>query len=210
MRVSAIIPAYNEERTIKGVLDVLLGMDEIHEVIVVSDGSTDNTAGIARAVGATVVELATNCGKGGAMKAGLAQCDADIILFLDADLIGLTENHVKKLLQPVINNQYQMSVGIFEGGRLATDLAQKISPFLSGQRAVRRDVIDKITNMELTKFGIETALTRYVRQHNIRYTKVVLENMSHMMKEEKLGWKKGIIARFKMYADILKGLKPAR
>jgi len=210
MVVSAIIPAYNEERTVGKVIQVLLEMDEIHEVIVVSDGSTDHTAQVARQAGAKVIELPANLGKGGAMKAGLDCCSGDIVLFLDADLLGLTQNHVKALLKPVLDNDYGMSVGVFEDGRFSTDLAQKISPFLSGQRAVRRDVLDKICNMEMTKFGVEIALTRCVRKYNIPYTRVMLKNMSHIMKEEKLGWKKGVQARIKMYWEILRGLSLAR
>ena len=206
MQISAIIPAYNEAPTIKKVIEVLSQLEEIQETIVVSDGSEDRTAQIARQAGARVIELMRNIGKGGAMKVGLDHCGADIVLFLDADLIGLTPEHVRNLLQPVVSGETDMSIGIFDGGRFSTDLAQKISPFLSGQRAVKKAVLQDLFNMEVAKFGIEVALTDYVRKNNIPYQKVRLPQMTHVMKEEKLGWKKGIWARLKMYWEILRSL----
>ena len=95
MRIAAIIPAYNEEKTIGDVLSVVTECKQIDQVIVVSDGSTDDTVKIARQFGGVeVVELMENRGKGGAMKAGLEHTRAGIILFLDADLIGLTGDHI--------------------------------------------------------------------------------------------------------------------
>mgnify|MGYP001415364370 FL=1 len=65
MCVSAIIPAYNEEKTIGGVLRTIKSVSLITEIIVISDGSTDGTAQIARNYGAHVIELSENIGKGG-------------------------------------------------------------------------------------------------------------------------------------------------
>ncbi|MGE4282190.1 MAG: glycosyltransferase family 2 protein [Clostridia bacterium] len=210
MSISAIIPAYNEAATIGKVIHTISHIEEVEEIFVVSDGSTDETAEIARQCGAKVIELSINRGKGGAMKVGLDSCNADIVLFLDADLIGLTERHIRNLLAPVKNNQVDMTIGIFDGGRFSTDLAQKISPFLSGQRVIRKKVLDNMCNLDIAKFGVEVALTNYVRKNKIPYCKVILEHMSHVMKEEKLGWRKGVQARIKMYWDILKGLTLVR
>ena len=62
--VTAIIPAYNEEGTIGKIVSVVRQIDEIKEIIVVSDGSEDNTAEVARQAGARVIELVENTGKG--------------------------------------------------------------------------------------------------------------------------------------------------
>ena len=99
-----MIPAYNEEQTIADVVKCVKSIDKIQKVIVVSDGSTDSTAEIARECGADVIELDENVGKGGAIRAGINECGTEIILFLDADLIGLTEKHVLDLIEPVIDN----------------------------------------------------------------------------------------------------------
>lgn len=204
MNVTAIIPAYNEELTIASVINCLRDVDRIQKIIVVSDGSTDRTAEIARECGADVIELEENVGKGGAIKAGVNECGSEVILFLDADLIGLKEKHVIDLIEPVIDNYADMTIGIFKNGRMVTDLAQKVTPYLSGQRAIKKNIIDKIPNIDITRYGVEVALTKYVEKFSIRVQEVELPDMTHVTKEEKLGLIKGVHARLKMYWDIVK------
>ncbi|MGI6713420.1 MAG: glycosyltransferase family 2 protein [Bacillota bacterium] len=207
MSVSAVIPAFNEENTVGGIVSVLTTVPEISEIIVVSDGSTDATSEVARRAGAHVIELQKNLGKGGAMKVGINACRFDIVLFLDADLIGLTTDHVKSLIYPVISRQAAVTIGIFGKGRLATDLAQFLAPYLSGQRCVRKELLTQIDCLEATRFGVEVALTKYVKEHNIDTMEIDLAGMSHVMKEEKMGFAKGLAARMKMYWEIAKMVK---
>lgn len=204
MKSAVIIPAYNEERTIGDIIRAVKQVPFISETIVVSDGSVDNTAVVAAAYGARVVPLTENLGKGGAMMVGVNSTDADVVLFLDADLIGLTPGHVADLLLPVLEGRAEMTVGIFEQGRLATDLAQFIAPYLSGQRAVKRDLFKHLSNLELTRFGVEVALTRFAKTAGISVVEVELKDMTHVMKEEKLGILRGLLARLKMYWEIAK------
>lgn len=206
MSVACIIPAYNEEKTIGDVLKTLQGIDMIDRIIVVSDGSTDNTVKIARSYDIDVIELKENHGKGGALKIGIDRVEEDVILFLDADLIGLKSNHVIELITPVLRKEVDMTVGVFEKGRIATDLAQKIAPFLSGQRAVSREVLKDISNLEITRYGVEMALTKYVEESKLKTKKVVLKDITHVMKEEKMGFIRGFKERMRMYLDILKFL----
>ncbi len=204
MCVSAVIPAYNEEQTIGNVLKCLKDVAEISQIIVVSDGSTDDTANVAKSLDVEVIELVDNIGKGGAVKAGASTCINEIVLFLDADLIGLTSKHVSDLVKPVIKNETDMTIGIFKNGRIVTDLAQKVTPFLSGQRAIKKNIFEKIPNVDISRYGIEVALTRYIDKNSIRVKEVYLEDMTHVTKEEKLGLVKGVHARLKMYWDIVK------
>lgn len=204
MSVTAIIPAFNEEQTIGNVLNCLKDVQEVTQIIVVSDGSTDGTAEVARSCGVDVIELPENVGKGGAVKSGADNCKNDIILFLDADLIGLTDRHVMDLIKPVLDNEADMTIGIFKNGRIVTDLAQKVTPCLSGQRAIRREVFNRIPNIDITRYGVEVALTKFIDKNSVRVTEVYLEDMTHVTKEEKLGLVKGVQARFKMYWDIVK------
>lgn len=204
--MAAIIPAYNEEQTISCVLAVLLGHPQVDEVVVVSDGSTDRTAEVARACGATVVDLPTNMGKGAAYWAGVQACSADVVLFLDADLIGLTPEHVDALLEPVLVGAAEMAVGVFEKGRTATDLAQIVAPYLSGQRALRRHVFASLGPVDDMRFAVEVALTRYVKRHRLQIREVALKEMTHHTKEEKQGLTRGFAARMKMYWEIVKFL----
>ncbi len=206
MNVTVIIPAYNEEQTIADVINCVKKVNKIQKIIVVSDGSRDNTAEIARKCGADVIELNENVGKGGAIKAGINKCGTEIILFLDADLIGLTEDHILDLIDPVINNKADMTVGIFKYGRMATDLAQRVSPYLSGQRAIRKSIIEKIPNIDISRYGVEAALTKYLEKCSFRVREVDLPDMTHLTKEEKLGIVKGVQERLRMYWDIVKTL----
>jgi polyisoprenyl-phosphate glycosyltransferase len=204
VKVIAIIPAYNEEKTIGEVLRVLKDIAVIDRIVVVSDGSTDGTVDVAREYDVDVIELQENKGKGGAMKAGLDSADAEVILFLDADLLGLTSGHVLSLLKPVMTGEADMTLGLFGGGRMVTDLAQKVAPYLSGQRAVRRSLLEQISDMDIARFGVEVAITRQIESQGTRVKEVVLPDMSHVMKEEKLGIVKGFAARIKMYWEIVK------
>lgn len=207
MKTAAVIPAFNEEATIGAVLDVVKQVKQISQIIVVSDGSTDQTARIAKHKGVEVLELETNIGKGGAMKRGVERTDAGVIVFLDADLIGLRKEHVEALMAPVVSGKAHMSVGVFDGGRVATDIAQVLTPFLSGQRAVLRSIIDEISDLDVARFGVEVALTRHVRDRGYKVENVLLRGLTHRMKEEKLGFGRGLMARLKMYWEIVKNVQ---
>jgi hypothetical protein len=97
-----------------------------------------------------------------------------------------------------------MTIGIFRNGRMVTDLAQKVTPYLSGQRAIKKSIIDKMPNIDISRYGVEVALTKYVEKFSIRVQEVDLPDMTHVTKEEKLGIIKGMHARLKMYWDIVK------
>ncbi|MDI3311828.1 MAG: glycosyltransferase family 2 protein [Thermoanaerobacterium sp.] len=205
--ISVIIPAYNEEKNIEDVLKVLKKIDIIDEIIVVNDGSTDNTEKVVSLYDVNLINLRTNLGKGAAVRRGIQAANGDVLVLLDADLIGFTPEHFNKLVKPVLDNNCDMTVGVFSSGRKRTDLAQKIAPFLSGQRTLKRDVfIDFIndSDVDILKYGIEVALTKYAKEKHLRVLHVQLENMTHIMKEEKLGFIKGFKARLMMYKDILK------
>ena len=203
--VAAIIPAFNEEHRIAVVLNAVLAAGIVSAVIVVNDGSTDGTAAAASAVpGVEVLTLPKNRGKGGAMRAGALHADAEVLLFFDADLIGLKPRHVQDLLAPVCAGDAAMTMGIFRGGRLWTDMAQFFAPAITGQRAIRRDIFLQIPNLESVGYGIELAINDYVHRQGLVRRDVTLRGVTHPMKEEKLGWAKGAASRMQMYRQMLK------
>lgn len=208
--VTVVIPAYNEEKTIGEVISVVKKVDLVDYIIVVSDGSCDSTAEIAKSFNVDVVELAENLGKGGALKRGVDKSSSDTIIFLDADLVGLRPEHIKSLLIPVLREEVDMTIGIFDNGRSITDLAQRVTPYLSGQRAVKKYIIDNILDFDSCRYGVEVAITKYALNNNIRTKEVVLDNLTHIMKEEKLGVVKGFAQRLKMYWDIAKIISKRR
>lgn len=84
-RVSIVIPAYHEEQVIGRVLDELRATIDYHEILVVDDGSTDDTAKVAEEHGARVIRHPYNIGNGAAVKTGIRNATGDIIVLMDAD-----------------------------------------------------------------------------------------------------------------------------
>ena|GEM_PF-236345 len=209
--LDAVVPAYNEEETIAEVVRELKKTPCIGRVIVVSDGSDDQTAAQAREAGADLVlDLAQNAGKTNAMKQGVLAAEGDYVLFLDADLCGLTCEHIHALCRPVLCDEAVSTIGIFKHGRGLTDAAQVISPFLSGQRVVPRDLFFRAIGDDVEGFGAEMAITRQMKKEDVEAETVPLEGVSHRTKEQKRGYWKGVGARTQMYSHIIKTLtKPS-
>lgn len=198
------MPAFNEATTIGAVIDAISACPQVDAVIVVDDGSEDGTAAVAVRHGARLVSLPRNLGKGAAVAAGLRATRADVLVFIDADLIGLRPEHVTALVEPVASGRAAMTVGVFEGGRAATDLAQAVAPFLSGQRAVRRDLLQSLPDLDQARYGVEMALTMRARRAGAAILAVELAGLTHRMKEEKAGLWRGFLWRLRMYWDIVK------
>ena len=212
LRVCAVVPAHNEAERIGAVLDTLAAAPEVDAVIVVDDGSTDDTfaavqnheAAQGKLAKVSVLRQTPNKGKGAAMLHGAGRAEAfDILLFFDADLVGLTPAHVADILAPVVSGRVVMALGVFRGGRGATTLAQKIAPNISGQRAIRRDVFLSVPNLAASGYGVELAITNHVLENGLPMVQVVLQDVTHPMKEEKLGFLRGFVSRLRMYYQML-------
>jgi glycosyltransferase involved in cell wall biosynthesis len=211
LRLAVIIPAYNESSRIVGVLRAIKGASIPSEIIVVDDGSADNTSEAASTVsGVKVITLTKNVGKGGAMAAGVASTDANIVMFVDADLQGLTAEHVDQIAAPMIRNECDMCVGVFRGGKIGSNAAMAVTPFLSGQRAMKRELFEGIPHIGEVRFGVEVEITEAVRKKRARVKRVSLKGVSNCFKEEKLGVIKGIQARTKMYREIREAMVRSR
>lgn len=200
--VSAIVPAFNEEKTIDAVLSVLVRSHDIDEVIVVDDGSTDRTAERARAAGARVLRQ-DNQGKSAAMRAGSRAALSPTILFVDADLTGLNEQHVSRLIEPVLRGSARMAIGLRDRGPFWNWCMATILPKIGGERAVsRRDFFEMARDAE--GFGIESAMNAYCRKRRLSVSLVPLSGVMHTLKEKKYGIVRGLIVRFKMIYDVIR------
>jgi glycosyltransferase involved in cell wall biosynthesis len=201
--VVAIIPAFNEGPRIESVISVASGSELFTSVVVVDDGSSDNTALVAEQAGAVVLRLKQNSGKPAAMLAGLKATHEPVICFLDADLLAITSEHLRQLVEPVVSGQEDAQLAVFKGGRSATTLAQLISPMLSGQRCLRRSLLDGFTEWE-SGFGIETAINAWLGRMGVNQAIVFWYGAAQVMKEEKRGLVAGALARINMYVDIVR------
>ncbi len=191
----AIIPARNEAERIGRTLNALNSRSELTSIIVVDDASTDRTSAIAEAAGATVVRLARRAGKGGALVEGIksAPKDAQAFLFLDADL-GDSATEFVKLIVPLEHSVADMTIGKLPpdpelvalgqtGGGLGivVGLARSgikrktgldLEQPLSGQRAIRREVIEAIGSSFAGGFGVEVGLTIAAAKKGFRIIEV--------------------------------------
>lgn len=170
--LSVLIPAYNEEARIACTIASLKSISEIDEIIVIDDGSNDNTASLASKEGAKVIKLIKNQGKGAALNIGAQHIVGKYVALIDADL-GDTARELKKLILPIINNEADISIAIFppaskKGG---VGIVKKISSFglksitkksfnapLSGQRAMSTEVLRNLLPLS-SGFGVEVGMT---------------------------------------------------
>lgn len=203
---TAIIPVYNEQATLKEVLRVITSSPWVDEVVVVDDASSDGSISEVDAFDIKLVRLPRNKGKSNAVSEGLKQAAGEVILLLDADLIGLNQDHIESLIRPVLENRTEISVGQFVSGSFWTTVSQHITPFLSGQRAVKRNILQDLPKLTELGYGLEIVLTRHCRKNQIPILSVPLSGLSHVVKEKKRGFIKGFLQRLKMYLQILRAL----
>jgi len=190
--ISVIICAFNEEGTIENVLKAVAKSNLVNEIIVVNDGSTDNTREIIKefkkAIAITDIHLPENRGKGFAMATGIGQTQSEIIVFLDADLTELSTRHIAKiigeLVNPIINNEADMVLG----QPYITILNYNTNPFksLTGERAVKRnDILPILEKMKDSKFGIETLINLYYQATGKIVKYILLPELDHLSKFSK-------------------------
>ncbi len=204
--VAAIVAAFNEELTIGPIIETLVASKIFRDVIVISDGSTDKTMEIARHAGASLVhQFPWRHGKGAAMMHGVSHTDAPILFFLDADLIGLKAEHLKKILQPVTNGTLAMCVGIRDRGKLLMKFSAHL-PLIGGERAMNRKIFEDIPDKFLQGFMVEGAMNYYCRSHKLPYGTVELSGLKIRHKMQKVGFWKGLKEYIKMDYEVIKAM----
>jgi glucosyl-3-phosphoglycerate synthase len=183
-RVSVCLPARNEASTIGAIVREAARLDVVSEVVVLDDGSADDTAAIATAAGARVVgeasvlpEAGPGSGKGNAMWKSLYECRGDVICWIDADLRNFRGEYIERLCAPLLAQPGTMFVKAYStrsfegaptgGGRvtelvarpllslLFPKLADIVQP-LGGEYAARRDALEVLPFVE--GWGVELGL----------------------------------------------------
>ena len=178
--ISVLVPAYNEEKGISNVLSLLKQCNFIDEIIVINDGSTDQTLNqIGRFNDIKIINLRRNHGKGFAIATGIKRVKNEIIIFIDADLINLKTFHIKKLVKYLVNNKYRSSIGypdFFKIGNLLKPIA--------GERAYfRKDLLPFLREIKKKGYGLELYLNYVFRN---KKTKVFsLKGVTNLLKHDK-------------------------
>lgn len=207
--IAAIIPAFNEAPRIGRVLDVITQAEFFNRIVVVNDGSQDDTGYVVgpfiQGRNVELISHSRNLGKGAALQTGLKVVgDMDYVMFLDADLVGLTVRHLRDLIRPLIMDQgIGMTVGRFVEGRPSVDLQQKWFAILNGQRALAAWFVRNLPDLAWSRFGVEVLLSRYARDRGVPVDTPLLKGITHVPKEEKFGLIRGFRARLNMYKEVV-------
>ncbi|MEK7596790.1 MAG: glycosyltransferase family 2 protein [Patescibacteria group bacterium] len=203
--VSIIIPAFNEGKTIGGIVKSVIGHPMVAEVIVVDDGSTDDTRTAAVSAGAKLLCLPDNGGKAGAMDMGVRAAKSDIVLFLDADIVGFTNEKISAIIDPILSGELEMHVGLLPRPslRLFSKRVFYILPVLSGMRALTKNLWHRVPRSQRDGFKIELALNYAARKWGRGTGYEIIPGLVHTIKEKKHGLRKGLCRRVKMYNELV-------
>lgn len=230
--VAAIIPCKDEADRIVATVEAVLGLDGVDKVVVVDDGSTDDTAAVADAAGADVIVHARNFGKAAALETGVRHLrelegvnatDTHAprhLLFVDGDLEGSASNlHV--LLPPILEGRADMTIATLPpqatagGGhgfvvRLARDGIVRLTGWkakqpLSGMRCLTAEAFDAATPLA-PGWGVEVGLTVDVLAAGLRIEEVPCELQHRVSGKD---WR-GQVHRAKQYRDVWRALSNRR
>ena len=214
MRVSFLIPAYNEEATIAEVLERIadLGLDA--QVVVVDDGSDDGTAAVLTQLRDSTVRVVAhpqNRGKGAAIRTGLESATGDLVLVQDADLEYDPEDW-PRLLAPILKGKARVVYGSrFTGERknmlflhwvgnrflsLVTNVLYNttLSDMETGYKAFRTDVLRSLDLRE-NRFGIEPEITAKICKRRLRIYELPISYYGRTFAEGKnITWRDGFRA----------------
>ncbi len=199
--VCCIIPAYEEAGRVASVVELARKCGFFSEIVVVDDASKDRTSREAEAAGARVMRHAENQGKAAALRTGMQSTKADVLCFLDADLVNVNEGHLHALIEPVLSGRQRSVIAVFRGGLKPTTLAQQIAPMISGQRCLLRELLDDFEDWD-SGYGVETALNAHLRTKGVEQVMVEWYGASHVMKEQKRGLLRGAAMRLQMFLEI--------
>lgn len=160
MTVSCIIPAFNEESTIKSVIRTVKNARVCDEIIVVDDGSSDNTFRIAESENVAVIKHSTNRGKGAAIKTGLKAAKGSMLLFIDADIRNLDGRKIRQMASILKSKTADVVIGTYSFNCFQTfteviyrplmglffpEVLSKITKgHLSGERGFAKKILKKL------------------------------------------------------------------
>ncbi len=207
--ISCIIPTYNESPRIGAVLDVVACQPDLSEVIVVDDGSKDNTLEIVgeylkKFPHIQLIVHKKNKGKTMAIHTGINASTGDYIFLLDADLIGLTSDNIHALIDPIQKNQADVSISMRGNPTYIQWLGIE---YISGERIFSRNIALQMLDAlpVINGFGLEVYINKFIIEHKCRIKVVFWKNVCNPWPAwKKYGFVLGIKKDIRMNRDILK------
>ena len=208
-RISCIICAFNEAPRIAAVLDVVSMHPLLGEIIVVDDGSTDDTVGMVKRFPAVkLISSPVNRGKSFAMATGVASAQYDLLMLLDADLIGIAAEHITVLAAPVLSGHAAVSLSLRKNSLW---IYRTIGlDFVSGERVISKSLLSEAQEEmhRLPRFGIEIFMNRRIIERRLSIAVTRWPDVTQARKSEKLGFWKGMLAEWRMIVDLLRVAYP--
>jgi glycosyltransferase involved in cell wall biosynthesis len=217
MKISVIIPVYNEEKTIYKLVKKVLSVNLEKELIIVDDASTDSTRKILSEINEPSVRIILkekNEGKGAALQEGFKYVTGDIVIIQDADL-EYDPNDYYKLIEPIINNNADVVFGsrflgyprkaLFFWHTLGNKILTLISNMLNNINITDMETCYKVFKAEILKeikftskrFGFEPEFTAKVAKKGYSIYEVPISYHGRTYKEgKKITWKDGLAALF--------------
>ena len=143
------------------------------------------------------------------MLAGLQSTTEPVVVFFDADLVGLRPDHVVALVEPVVAGRAGMAVGLRDHGKW--NQTQSILPPITGERAVRRELLERVPTSFWSGFRIEVGINEVVRRSGMPVESVLLTGLSIVPKWQKTNdVRGGIEDAARMLRDVLVAMADAR
>jgi glycosyltransferase involved in cell wall biosynthesis len=207
--ISCIVCAYNEADRIRNILDVIAYHPALTEVIVVNDGSTDDTEALIRSYPTIrVLSHTPNRGKTYALSRGIAAARCDHLMLLDADLAGVTAADIDALAAPVMRGEAEVSISLRSNSLWV--YRQLGLDFVSGERVAPKWLLkDAVAAMQrLPRWGGEVYMNEIFIRRACRITVVRWPRVLNIRKYQKFGAWRGALAEMKMIADAASVLTP--
>lgn len=201
--VTAVVAAYNEADRIGLVLGVLTSYPGFAEVIVVDDGSTDDTTGAVSGYDVLLLRVEPNRGKGHAMDIGVDAASSPVIFFADADIIGLTHDMIADTVRPVVEGTCEMFVLMRNRRVYWLRTIMNFIPLLGGERALTKALWLQLPTRYKDRFRIEAGLNFYAIHYGAGLKYRVFPGITQTVKEAKFGFLEGLRRRIAMARDVV-------
>ncbi len=215
MKLSVVVPVYNERQTIEKIIERILETPYEKEVIIVDDGSTDGTSEVLSGFShpdVRVLRHERNKGKGAALRTGFAEVSGDITIVQDADLEYSPKDY-PKLLEPILSGDADVVYGSrflggphrvlffwhYVGNMIVTLLSNaltnlNLTDMETGYKVFRTEVVKKL-DMKSNRFGCEPEITAKIGKRRYRLYEVPISYYGRTYSEgKKITWKDGLAA----------------